>query len=55
MSLRRISWDQGEESSMGVDLKEDGKGVEILDIGYYLLLFLATTLNMQDLSSPTRD
>ena len=56
MSLRRrISWGQRGESSMGVDLKEDGKGVKILDTGYFLLLFLATPLNTRDLSSPTRD
>ena len=40
---------------MGVDLKEDGKGVKISDIGYFMLLFLATPLNTQDLSYPTRD
>ena len=38
-----------------MDLKEDGKGVKILDLGYFLLLFLAIPLNTQDLSSPTRD
>ena len=40
---------------MGVDLKEDGKGVKILDTGYFLLLFLATPLNTWALSAMARD
>ena len=40
---------------MGVDLKEDGKGVKISDIGYFMLLFLATPLNTWAFSAVARD
>ena len=52
MSLRRrISWGQREESSMGVDLKEDGKGVEILDIGYWIFPIVVSGHNTQHAGS----